>query len=124
MTNKLFICHRFFFFLPILLYLFIFMTIKSLEKRKRNNKSIYRDFPNSYYLTVNCQEVNLRLTARLRLKRGTVNLRFDALRARLRFNRLPPQTGGKKILPGASTAFSIVLFIDKLLVVLAPGSLR
>lgn len=36
-----------------------FYDYKIIKKRKINNKSIYRDFPNSYYLTVNCQEGNL-----------------------------------------------------------------
>jgi hypothetical protein len=52
LTNKLFICHGFFFFLPILLYSFIFMTIKSLKKEKGINKRLYRDFPNSSFRLV------------------------------------------------------------------------
>jgi len=34
MTYKIKACHGVFFFLPILLYIFIFMTINSLKKEK------------------------------------------------------------------------------------------
>ena len=80
------------------------MTIKSLKKEKGINKRLYRDFPNSSFRLVNCQK-----------RLFTVRLGWGS-------PGRPPKGGGA--LPGASTAFSIGSFIDKLLAVLAPGSLR